>query len=121
MEIKQTERGWPGHFCCSERCVFHRNTLLQYGETRIVVSTVGDFLINPSDRDYTTLGGGRYYETMIFHAENTGTPWDADVTREITISLPTSVFEQFAVNAPDIMHNNAVEEIKKGLLLNVKF
>ena len=42
MEVKRTERGYPGHFILSHRCVFTRNTLLEYGETRVIVSTVGE-------------------------------------------------------------------------------
>lgn len=66
MKVKRTERGWPGHFCCARDCLFRRNTLLEYGEQRIIVSTVGD--MRRTGCESQKIGSNRYYETMAFNA-----------------------------------------------------
>jgi len=67
LKTKRTERGWPGHFCCARRCNFRRNTLLEYGGVRLIVSTVGAFIV---DDKFETVGHKRYYETVVFVAED---------------------------------------------------
>lgn len=62
-----SHRGWPGHFIQNSRCRFHCNTLIEFGETRVVVSTVGHMI--EDDRVVPIGSGGRTYETMVFHAE----------------------------------------------------
>jgi len=87
-KAKVTYRGWPGHFICGDRCVFHLNTLIELRDVRIVVSTVGMMLDYhapnfPNKLKYDKIGLYRYYETMAFHAERRGEFWDADVSREV--------------------------------------
>src|SRR4030065_2924295 len=82
MGTKRTERGWPGHFICAPGCMFRRNTLLENGEKRIIVSTVGCYYYNDK---LTNIGANdRYYETMAFKAEKEGPYFDADVSKKIS-------------------------------------
>lgn len=86
-QVIRTERGWPGHFICANKCFFHRNTLLQCEDINIVVSTVGAYQIYDyinKKTEYEPIGSeNRYYETMAFHAEYDGTYWDSDIGRQI--------------------------------------
>ena len=87
MEIKKTERGWPAHFICADRCVFHRNTLLEYQNIKIVVSTVGLMHSFLKKGEFEEIGLNRYYETMVFHANHNDTRYyDIDVSRQIGFS-----------------------------------
>lgn len=56
-----------GHFICSERCNFFRNTYVN----GYIVSTVGGMLKDsPSHpQDYEDIGRDRKYETMVFTAK----------------------------------------------------
>ena len=81
-EIKITERGWAGHFICSHLCMFRRNTLVEYGDKAIVVSTVGH-MRNAKNREVEEIGANRYYETCVFKARNINGYMDADVTEEL--------------------------------------
>ena len=84
-EVKRTERGWPGHFCAASSCLFRRNTLLEYGDIRLVVSSVGNY--RDSGGKLQPLGcAERMYETMMFRAKYDGTYWDADVKDEISLA-----------------------------------
>jgi hypothetical protein len=64
--VTRTERGWPGHFICADKCLFRRNTLLELGDVKIVVSTVWLFRVNGQ---FQEIGCGRYFETMAFYSE----------------------------------------------------
>ena len=78
MEVKRTERGWGGHFIGGDNCKFRRNTLLEYGIKKWIVSTVGNYTFGDN-----TIGLGRYYETMVFKAYKDRMYWDADVSEQI--------------------------------------
>lgn len=127
-KIKVTERGYPGHFICGYRCVFHRNTLLELNEKRIVVSTVGRLLpfdlreLNKDDFRFESLGWHRYYETMAFKAIYKEPYFEADTSKPISFKSPWSIKEcDYTTDyQADIMHENVVKELSERLLKNNK-
>lgn len=115
--VKRTERGWAGHFCCAHQCRFRRNTLLECGDVRIIVSTVG-LMEMPPDRGggFEKIGLDRYFETMAFHAQWDGRYWDADVHRgELSFKAPWAIAEVDADDKANDMHEAVVEEISGRL------
>ena len=123
MEIKRTERGWAGHFICANDCRFRRNTLLEYADTMVVVSTVG-LMETPWPKDskyykgpFEEIGHMRYYETMAFHANKDDTRYhDIDVTRQVSFDSPWSISEVDADDKANNMHEVVVKEITNKLL-----
>lgn len=111
--MRRTERGWAGHFVLSDSCRFRRNTLVQYGDTYIVVSTVGALMDSHNEGGYKALGIDRYYETMAFHARYDGYYWDADVDREVHINGETAInhIEPHADSDANDMHERCVQEV----------
>jgi len=122
-DVRRTERGWAGHFICANQCRFRRNTLLEYEDIKIVVSTVG-LQENPLkgkgygfDEMFSEIGADRYYETMAFHAKPGDTRYhDADVEREVFFDSPWSISEVDADDKANVMHEVVVKEIAAGLL-----
>ena len=116
MEVKRTERGWAGHFYCSYRCEYHRNTLLEYNGMKVVVSTVGRLRKDMFSDTYEDLGYKRYFETMAFMAKEDDKYNDADVERVIQFDakwcLPSPDMELEA----DAMHEDVVMELSKRLV-----
>jgi len=111
--VKRIERGWAGHFICADRCLFRRNTLLECGNVRIVVSTVGMMYDLRGKAD--TIGHNRNFETMAFHACFGGRYWDADVEREVNFSSPWAIAEWDADDRANDMHEAVVVEIIQKL------
>ncbi len=121
MKVKRTERGWAGHFCCADRCLFKRNTLLECNNTKIVVSTVGLMRDLLGENKFMEIGYKRYYETMVYHADPNDTRYhDIDVSREVSFDSPWAIDELDADDKANLMHEKVVEEItnklKKGML-----
>ena len=115
--VKTTERGWAGHFICAYKCQFKRNTLLEYKDIKIVVSTVGEMLQDVNKRKYDTRGVGRNYETMAFHSDPKDTKYnDADVSRRVSFDSEWQIKELGKDNEANDMHENVVDEIRKGLI-----
>ena len=117
--VTRTERGWAGHFICGDRCRYHRNTLLELGDVRIVVSTVGNMHTERSDKP-EMIGAGRYYETMAFHAHQEGAYVEADVTRgEISFKSEWALADWQADDIDlqaDAMHEAVVAEISERMV-----
>jgi len=100
QSIVRTERGWAGHFCDASHCDFHRNTLLECGDTRLVVSTIGNYRPCPKE-ELKTIGYKRYYETMVFRAKKEGAYWDADVCDEYSIDSNWKICADSSEQLPD--------------------
>jgi len=81
--VTRTERGWTAHFGAAHHCNFRRNTLLECGDIRIVVSSVGAMQMSEG-KEFEEIGLDRYYETMVFHAHWDDPYWDADISRQIS-------------------------------------
>ena len=122
MKPKIIERGWGGHFICAERCLFRRNTLIDFGRKKIVVSTVGMMRdIHGEDGSFDTIGaGGRYYETMAFRARKEGPYWDADVGKQIYFKSEWAICANSLKELPPAsdnlandMHDAVVAELSK--------
>jgi hypothetical protein len=110
-KVKRTERGWGGHFISATRCRFRRNTLLECGEKRIVVSTVGAW------DNGEPIGYNSYYETKAFHAHNDGIYWDANTSKEVHFKSKwhvTTLSETSDAEA-NAMHEAVVSELSERL------
>jgi len=110
--MNRTERGWPGHFVCAAECMFRRNTLVEAGERKIVVSTVGN--LRNSEGYRTEIGNGRHYETMCFESDGVPPYYDADVSQSLEVfrSLRVTPENEKSVDClADEMHESAVAEI----------
>jgi len=123
-KVSIIERGWAGHFICGQRCTFRRNTLIQYGKRRIVVSTVGMMMdIRKGEGYYDTIGaGGRYYETMAFRAKLDGPYWDADVSETVSFNSEWAIcadalakLPKDADNKANDMHDAVVRELSRKI------
>ena len=119
-EVNVIERGWAGHFICSNRCLFRRNTLLEYNGRKWIVSTVGAFRNMANKID--SIGHCRWYETMAFEAKERFGYIEADVEKEIYFDSEWGIWgdswEEVCKNCngtPDNvandMHDNVVGEL----------
>lgn len=125
-EAKITFRGWAGHFCAADSCRFRLNTLVEFGDIKIVVSTVG--LYEPPSRAgrggaarFAEIGMERYFETMAFHAEFENGFWDADVSRQVYFESQWSYGSPEMEQAANDGHHAVVKEIASRLEAGEKF
>lgn len=119
-EVKVTEQGWAGHFICSDRCLFRRNTLLEYNDKKWVVSTVGAFRNRENKMD--SIGHRRWYETLAFEAVEASGYIEADIMKEIYFDSEWGIWgdswEEVCNNCHDTpdnvandMHDRVVSEL----------
>lgn len=80
-DIKRTERGWAGHYWNSDKCNFRRNTLLEYNDKKIVVSTIGNYN-RPDTIEMQEVDIATHYETKAFIADNSVYN-DSDTSQEL--------------------------------------
>ena len=118
-EIRITERGWGGHFICASRCRFRRNTLLEWEDNRIVVSTVG-LMQNWEGDKIETVGYERYYETMAFKAKWEEPYWEADVCEQVDFDSPWSLNEKERESdwKANKMHETVITEVSEQMKTN---
>lgn len=118
--VKRTERGWSGHFICADRCLFRRNTLLEYKQEKVVVSTVGLMvdLHNFKERVFETIGYNRYYETMVFFANLSDERYyDINISlEEIQFNSKWSIDKLDADDEANDMHENVIIEVSEMLV-----
>ena len=130
--VKRTERGWIGHGLLASRCLFRRNTLLEYDDLKIVVSTIG-MLADihtpgyPNTCKIIEVGCGRYYEVAVFHVDIKTVPFlDPDVCQRIYFDSEWQMDNE-AFNKKDSdmsaneMHEKVIEEIAQKLLAGESF
>jgi len=119
--VNITERGWGGHFICGHRCLFRRNTLLEYQDIKIVVSTVGN-MQDLKEEGFEKIGCDRYYETMAFHADQKDTRFhDINVSREVNFASPWCIDHLDADDEANAMHEVVVQELSERLLKGESF
>lgn len=116
-QVKRTERGWAGHYICSYKCLFRRNTLLEYGDVKVVVSTVGAQLESDIPRRFDTVGADRYYETQAFMADMDDTRfYDIDHNKQLSIDSPNEIGHLDADDEANDMHEAVVEEMAEKMV-----
>lgn len=88
-KVKRTERGWKAHFIGGRNCRFGRNTLLERGNTRYIISTVGAYYPYTDDDEKNSgcvkINTQGYYETLIFEAMEEGVYWDINVEKQLPV------------------------------------
>lgn len=120
MEIKRTERCWAGHFCASHNCRYHRNTLLELGERRVVVSSVGLMIV---EGKLLPIGLGRLAETMAFEAHMVDGYWEADVSKELPVELFNIMPGESRLELPDnagILFDEAHERNVEAMIKSMR-
>lgn len=125
-QVIRQERGWAGHFICSSKCLFRRNTLLSFPhtDTHVVISTVGlqEAAYPPGHKYYTgpfeKISANHYFETKAFSAlKGDGQYHNADTMEPVYFSSPWFItkWDNEAIHANE-MHETVVNEITERFL-----
>ena len=122
MNITVKERGWAGHFIMGHKCMYRRNTLVSGDNISVVVSTVGNMVIDDK-RGVDEVGLNRIYETMVFVSKFENGYHEADVTKEVSNTtsnwcLSKEELRDDSDNQADAMHDNMVEEVAELIRIN---
>jgi hypothetical protein len=122
MNITVKERGWVGHFIMGHKCMYRRNTLVSGDNISVVVSTVGNMVIDDK-RGVDEVGLNRIYETMVFVSKFENGYHEADVTKEVSNTtsnwcLSKEELRDDSDNQADAMHDNMVEEVAELIRIN---
>ncbi|KKN62585.1 hypothetical protein LCGC14_0509960 [marine sediment metagenome] len=129
MKLTRTERGWGAHHILGSRCRFRRNTLLEFDDIKIVVSTVGlaenlarkDQAVTPEELFDPVAGLGSYFETMAFHALSEDNRYhDIDVCRSVSFESPCHIAEIDADDKANDMHERVVTELGTRLVQGMR-
>jgi len=123
LPVKRTERGWPGHYICADRCIFRRNTLLECGEVRVIISSVGNMRKLGAPHEIDRVGCDRHYETQAFHATfRFDFYWDIVVGSPINFKSPWAIDEKGSRragmnvdNVANDMHEAVVNELSYAI------
>ena len=112
MEVKRTERGWAGHLYLSSSCRYHRNTLLEYGDKKWIISTVGAYFPFP-DKEPENIEYKRFYETMAFEAQLDEGYYEANVSKRIYFNSKWDIdhIDYETDKEADEMHEAVVTEL----------
>lgn len=122
MNITFKERGWVGHFIMGHKCMYRRNTLVSGDNISVVVSTVGNMVIDDK-RGIEEVGHNRIYETMVFVSKFENGYQEADVTKEVSNTtskwcLSKEELRDDSDNQADVMHDVMVEEMAELIRIN---
>ena len=122
MNITVKERGWAGHFIMGHKCMYRRNTLVSGDNISVVVSTVGNMVIDDK-RGVDEVGHNRIYETMVFVSKFENGYHEADVTKEVSNTtsnwcLSKEELRDDSDNQADAMHDKMVEEVAELIRIN---
>jgi hypothetical protein len=122
MNIIIKERGWTGHFILGHKCLYRRNTLVSSEDIAVVVSTVGNMVLDDK-KGVEEVGLNRIYETMVFVAEYENNYHEADVSKEVSNTtsnwyLSKHELREDSDNQADDMHDTMVKEVAE--LISIK-